>query len=319
MKRFLALVFAVVVVLSLTSCARQSGGKITVAVISNGVSPFWMLGKAGGEKAAKDFDVNFEFRAPAQATVAEQTTYVEDLLAKGVSGISISPIDPPNQTELLNDAAAKVNLITTDSDAPTSNRLCYVGTDNYQAGKAAGEELKKALPDGGKVWVAVGLMDAQNAKDRYNGLNDAVKDTKIKILGVKTDAMDRAKAKANIEDILTSTPDLAALVGLYSYNGPIIADAVKAADKAEKVKIVCFDEEDATLQAISDGLVSATIVQKPFEFGYQSVRILAALAKGEDPQIPENKIVDTGVRVINKDNVDDFKKEMQDILGEEPK
>lgn len=274
-----------------------------------------MIGKAGGEKAAKELGVSFEFRTPSQATATEQKTILEDLAAKGVSGVAISPIDPTNQTDAINRASENMNVLCTDSDAPESKRLCYIGTDNYSSGKIAGEQLKKVIPNGGKVWACVGTMDAQNAKDRYRGLEDAIKGSNIKLLGVLTDNVDRTKAKANVEDALVKNKDLAAFVGLWSYNGPAIADAVKAANKQGKVKIVCFDEEDATLQAVKDKVIQVTIVQKPFEFGYQSVRVLTALAKKEDAGIPENKIIDTGVRVIDNSNVDAFWTELNELKG----
>ena len=79
--------------------------------------------------------------------------------------------------------------------------------------------------------------------------------------------------------MIVAHPDIAGLVGLWSYNGPAIVSAIRAAGKVGQIKVVCFDEEEATLQAIADGAIQATIVQKPFEFGYQSIRLLDELAR----------------------------------------
>ncbi len=84
---------------------------------------------------------------PSQATAVEQKRIIEDLLTSGVQAIAISPIDADNQIEWMNEIASKVPLITHDSDSPKSNRLFYIGMDNYAAGRACGELVKKALPE----------------------------------------------------------------------------------------------------------------------------------------------------------------------------
>jgi ribose transport system substrate-binding protein len=288
------------------SAAPEAGPRVKLAILAPGASDFWSIVKAGADKASKEFDVDCEVRMPSSAGASEQKAILEDLLSRGIDGLALAPFDPANQGEDINNAAAKTNLICTDTDAPKSNRLCYVGTNNYEAGKVAGQLLKKALPKGGKVFVCVGTLDAQNAADRNRGLRDAVKGAGIEFLGVLLDNADRVKAKANAEDALVTHQDLAAFVGLWSYNGPAIAEAVRAANRQGKVKIICFDEEPTTLQGVKDGLIEATVVQKPFEFGYQSVRVLAALARKQDAGIPAGKMIDTGVQVITKDNVDAF-------------
>ena len=106
-------------------------------------------------------------------------------------------------------------------------------------------------------------------------------------------------------------------MGLWSYNGPAIATAVKDLNKAGKVNVVCFDEDEATLQAIKDGVIFGTVVQKPFEFGYQSVKVLTALLQGDTSVIPENKIIDTGVTIVKKENVEEFWAELKRLIGDE--
>lgn len=329
MNRIVLIAISLLVAVSLISCGKSSvnspagnssskgqpADNIKLAILAPGASDFWTIVKAGADKAAEDLGVSCTVRAPSTPGATEQKAILEDLLAKGVNGLAIAPIDPKNQESMVNKAAEQTNVVCTDTDAPTTKRVCYIGTNNYQAGKIAGERLKQVLPGGGKVWVCVGMLDAQNAHDRNQGVVDAVRGSNIKVLGVLTDNADRAKAKANVEDALVKAPDIAAFVGLWSYNGPAIADAVKAAGKQGKVKIVCFDEDDATLQGIKDGLVQATVVQRPFEFGYQSVRVLAALARKQDAKIPAGKIIDTGVQVIDKTNVDKFWGDLKKTTG----
>ena len=321
MRKLVLGLVGLLVVACLASCGRQvtkpgtTDDKPRVAFVSNTVSDFWTIAKAGITDGEKDFNVQCEFRMPAQGNATEQKQIIEDLLVKGITGIAISPINPANQIGLLNKVGESVNLICMDSDAPDSNRLCYIGTDNYKAGMLAGEEMKKALPNGGKVVIFVGTLDAQNARERRQGILDAVEGSTVRVIDTLTDNADHTKAKTNVEDTLVKHADIAGLMGLWSYNGPAIAEAVKAAGKQGRVKIVTFDEEAGTLQAVKDGVIFATVVQTPYQFGYQSMRILGALARGEDPGIPDSQIVDTGAQIIKKDNVDAFWTELKKLTG----
>lgn len=293
----------------------QATDKVRVAFVTNNPSDFWKIAEAGSRKAEAETGVEVLFRIPSQGTAEQQQRIVQDLVNTGVSGIAISPKDPDNQTEMLNETAAACNLITQDSDAPASNRLCYLGTNNYDAGVQAGELVKQCLPDGGKIMVCVGSMDAQNAQDRHKGLADTLKGGPWEIVDTRTDETDRAKAIANVEDALLTYPDLACLVGLWSYNGPCILTGVESAGKLGQVKIVCFDEEDETLQGVTDGHIYGTVVQQPFEFGYQSVKMLAALAKGEDAGIPEGKQVFVPTVAVTSENVDAFWSNLKELVG----
>jgi ribose transport system substrate-binding protein len=286
-----------------------------VAFVTNNASDFWKIAQAGTEKAIKELGCEVIFRIPSTGTAQEQQTIVQDLVTVGVSGIAISPKDPANQTAMLNRAAAAVNLITQDSDAPESNRACYIGTNNYQAGVAAGELIKKTFPNGGKIMLFVGTLDAQNAQDRKKGIEDTLQGSSIEIVDTRTDETDRVKAKANAQDALVTHPDLACLVGLWSYNGPSILSGVRDSGQVGQVKIICFDEEEEALQGVKDGYIAGTIVQQPFEFGYQSVKMLVALAKGDRSVIPANKQLFIPVKTITRENVDEFWTQLKQLTG----
>jgi ribose transport system substrate-binding protein len=291
------------------------GGPYKLAFVTNNSSDFWTIARRGTEKADQELDnVTVEFILP-DGSAASQKSKLDDLLARGVNGIAISPVDPVNQVTMLNDAAAKTVVVTQDSDAPNSNRLCYVGTDNVAAGRMAGELIKEALPNGGKIMLFVGKKDAQNAKERAQGIQEALKGSKVEIIDTRADDTDRARAQQNAADTLTKYPDVAALVGLWSYNGPAILNAVKAAGKTGQVKIICFDEEDPTLAGIKDGAIFATVVQQPYEFGYQSVKLLAQVAGGDKSAIPADKKIIVPTKAIKQGDVDDFKKKMDELRG----
>ncbi len=290
-------------------------GTVRVAFVTNNTSDFWTIAEAGTKKAASELGCEVLFRKPSMGTAQEQQQIIEDLIVSGVSGIAISPNDPQNWTETLNRFAEQVNLITQDSDAPESNRICYIGTNNYDAGVAAGELIKKTLPEGGEIMMYVGRLDAQNAQDRQRGIQDTLEGTNITIIDTMTDETDRAKAMANVQDTLVTHPEADCLVGLWSYNGPAILNGVRDSGKLGDVKIVCFDEEEETLLGVAEGHIEGTIVQQPFEFGYQSVRMLVQLAHGDRSVVPEDGTLYVPVKTITQENVDDFRATLSQQIG----
>ena len=311
-------VIAILVLLLITAGCSGSPGvkKYKLAFVTNNAADFWTIARKGTEKAAAENpNIEVEFRIPSEGTAADQQRVVDDLLARGVDGIAISPVDPANQTPLLNKAASQALVFTQDSDAVGSNRACYIGTDNIAAGRQAGLLVKEALPQGGSIMVFVGTMDAANAQQRYQGLKEALEGSNVKILDVRTDSTDRLRAKSNAADALVKSPELAAMVGLWSYNGPAILGAVRDAGKTGKVKIICFDEEAETLQGIKDGAIYATVVQQPFEFGYRSIELMAKVLSGDKSVVPNSKQIFVPTLMIKKDEIDEFTKKINQLRG----
>ena len=298
------------------STTSNSGKKYKLAFVTNNASDFWTIARKGTDKAVAEVPgIEVEFRITADGTAAEQQRVIEDLLAKGVDGIAISPIDPQNQSAMLDRAASQALVVTQDSDAPNSNRVCYIGTDNVAAGRQAGELIKEALPQGGKIMVFVGTLDAANARERYQGIKEALQGSNIQIIDVRTDNTDRVRAKSNAADTLVNQPDVACLVGLWSYNGPAISSAVKDAGKIGKVKIVAFDEEDETLSGIKEGVIYATVVQQPFEFGFQSMELMAKVLNGDKSVIPASKQIFVPTIAVKKEQVEEFTKKINSLRG----
>ncbi len=301
--------------LTVAGCGRSGPTEHKVAFITNNAADFWTIARRGTEKADEELaDVSVEFRL-GDGTAAAQKRIVDDLLATGVEGIAISPVDPANQTTMLNDVAKQAIVVTHDSDAPESDRLCYVGTDNVAAGRQAGELIKEALPNGGKIALFVGKLDAKNAQDRFQGIKEAIAGTSIEILDVRTDDTDQVRAKANVAEMLVSHPDLAGLVGLWSYNGPAILSAVTDAGKVGKVAIIAFDEDAETLSGVKSGAIIGTVVQQPYQFGYQAITLLAKAIEGDRSGIPDSKQLFIPTQVIRQDTVDAFKADLDAMRG----
>jgi ribose transport system substrate-binding protein len=299
-----------------TANGGGGGAAKRLAFVTNNASDFWTIARKGVEKADAELaDVTAEFKIPPNGTAAEQRQIVDDLLARGIEGIAISPVDPDNQTGLINDVSQKTLVFTQDSDAPNSQRACYVGTDNVAAGREAGKLIKEALPSGGKIMVFVGKLDARNAAERLQGIKEELNGSNVTIIGTRTDDTDRVRAKANVSDALVKEQDVAALVGLWSYNGPAILNAVREAGKTGQVKIIAFDEEDETLAGIKAGAIYGTVVQQPFEFGYQAIKLMAAALKGDRSQIPASKQLFVPTKIIKQDTVEAFTKEINQLRG----
>lgn len=300
--------------LMVAGCSKPE--KLKLAFVSNNAADFWTIARRGTEAAAKNLtNVEVMFRIPSAGSAAEQQQILDDLLAAGVAGIAVSPVNPANQTDALNRIAEKALLICVDSDAPDSKRVCYIGTDNVAAGRQAGQLIKEALPDGGKIMVFVGKADAQNAQERLQGIKQEIAGSKVEIIDVRTDDTDPVRAQKNVEDTLVKYPDVAGLIGLWSYNGPAILNAVKDGGKTGQVKIVCFDQDPDVLNGIAGGTVYGTVVQQPYEFGKQAITRMAQYLAGDRQALAGGRQILPTVS-IKQDNVAEFQARLKQLLGQ---
>ncbi|HMJ51907.1 MAG TPA: sugar-binding protein [Polyangiaceae bacterium] len=317
--RLAGLVMLALAVIAPWGCDKGGSGPakiMKVAFVTNNASDFWKIAAAGVHRYEKEGKVQVDVKMPPNGTPEEQNQILENLVSQGYDAIALSVNAPNDQVSVINKAAVKTKLITFDSDAPKSNRLLYIGTNNYEAGKVLGGEIVKLLPSGGKIAVFVGTLSADNAKERLRGVEEAIAGHAIAIVDKREDNTDRAKARSNVEDIVNAHPDLSMAVGLWSYNGPAIAAAIEALGKKGKVLAAVFDEEEGTLGGIANGTLQVTVVQKPFQFGYLSSKWMHELAtKGETAKaaLPADKVIDTGVEVITKTNVADFKAKLTEM------
>jgi ribose transport system substrate-binding protein len=322
-------------------CKKSTDSKndtVTIAYVTNGVDPFWDLCAAGVRIAEKEFNIKCEVHMPTKGLV-DQKRIMETLIAKGIDAMAISPIDAENQTAFLNEAAQQTKLITHDADAPDSERMLYIGTNNYKAGRALGQLVKDALPEGGEVMIFVGRLEQLNARQRRQGVIDELlgrpeqelasvkfdpvdaknlkaEGSKYIILDTRTDNFDKAKAKSNAEDTITKYENVACMVGLFAYNPPACLDAIREANRTGKIKVCGFDEPDAMLQAIKDGHAQGTVSQQPWKYGYESVKAMKLILDGDTSFIPANKFIEVPFVVVTKENVDEFwatKKKMAEL------
>jgi ribose transport system substrate-binding protein len=340
--------------LCLLAGCQQGPGKPKVAFVSNNPESFWTIAEAGANKAAAASDVELIFRRPHQTDAALQRQEIDGALNQGAQAVAVSVIDPKSQQEYLDKIAGKVKLLTVDNDAPDTRRVCYIGTDNYEGGKAVGRLVKEALPDGGTIAIFVGDLTALNARQRQQGALDELagekdvkpaegavygKDKKYTLFRTYLDSPEGSqKAKQNARAALQELKDQpnVCLIGLWAYNPPAILSAVN--DKVQsgqlkrgQVKIVGFDENAETLQGIADGDITGTVVQSPYQFGFQAVTLMAGLVRGDKSKVPADGVVPIDFRIITKDGgkeypgtvhgektsipVKEFRDQLNELLG----
>jgi ribose transport system substrate-binding protein len=315
MKRLLMAGAAFSIALSMTLSAGAQDKK-TLAFVVNGASDFWKIAEAGVKKAQAELpNYNLELKYPEQAAAAIQQRLMDDLVAAGVSAIMVSAIDPKTSTEALDRIGGQVPLFTTDSDAPQSKRLAYIGSSNVELGKDAGKLVLKALPDGGKCVGFVGLPGADNARERIEGVKEVIKGSKVELIDVRGDDIDQTRAKRNVEDTLSATPDVNCMIGFYSYNTPRIYEVLKESGKLGQIKIIGFDEDPITLGGVREGTIEGTVVQNPYEWGYQGMKLMAKVLEGDKSGVPADGLIIVPGQVIEKGNVDAFEAELKARVG----
>jgi ribose transport system substrate-binding protein len=281
--------------------------KIKVAVIGKSVHPYWANVEKGVKDAAAKLGVQADFFVPTKEDVAAQISTMEGYIAQGYKGIAVAPSDPKAmQATIKAGMDAGIPVITLDTDAPASVRLAYVGTSNKAAGVVAGQEMAKLLPNGGKVAFGTGSLTALNSLERMEGFREGM-GTKITVIEpVNNDKEDSATALELANATLVANADLAGAFGVYAYNGPAWANAIREQGKVGKVKIVCFDATDQHIAFLQEGVIDVLVAQREYFQGYKSVELLTLMAqKGieagmKEYGVPANKIVDTGVDVVTK-------------------
>jgi ribose transport system substrate-binding protein len=299
------------------AAALVSGGALAqekqkIAFVVNAASDFWKLAEAGVSAAQTELpDYETQFRYPAQGTAALQNALMDDLVAAGTDAIMISSVDPKTSIDAFNRIAGQIPLFTTDSDAPASERIAYLGSSNTEAGIQAGEIAVEALPDGGKCMGFVGFLGADNAVERIAGFRQAVEGSGIELVDVRGDDVDFPRARANVDDVLAANPEINCMVGFYSYNPPMIFEALQAAGKLGEITVIAFDEDPVTLAAVRDGHFAGTVVQDPYQWGYQGMHLMADFLEGDTAGVPGDGLIIVPTKVIDRSNVDAFEAELK--------
>ncbi|MFM8707887.1 MAG: substrate-binding domain-containing protein, partial [Planctomycetia bacterium] len=299
-----------------------SAGPKRLIFITNGDDPFWDACNAGLVEGAKRFDTESQgLRVVMEKNNGTAQGQIEKLRQLGsqsdVAGVAISVIQAENAAiveEMKSLAAKGVKVITVDGDVNRETfrdaRPFYIGTDNIEGGRLLGTTARAVLESrgknsGGYVQFA-GFTDNGNARARMDGFKEAVGGG-FREIDRMSDEMDLSKARDNVRAALVNHPDLAALVGIWAYNAPAIAEVAQERGVRDRLTIVTFDAQAAALNHMADGRIDAMVVQTPFERGILTVRLLRALHQGDTATVtemfprqgqPDGDIHTTGLRLI---------------------
>ncbi len=299
-------------------CERHAKSEHYFLIATNINLTYWQSAHEGFTRAAAQYGVTEDMRGPDTFNPAIEVDEFRAAVARKPAGILVSVSDPRLMGPEINKAmAAGIPVITIDSDAPDSQRLYFIGTNNLEAGRLGGEFVTAQLNGKGNV-VFFTMPGQPNLEERLKGYKDVFSNSPgIKIVevfdmkGQSTVAMDKA------EEYLARTgpAKINAYISLESSSAKDVAEAFKRA-KPQDAMVMAMDVDQATLQLVKDGTIKATISQKPFTMAFLGLKALddlyhyplKPLARdyGSDARSPIPAFVDTGVSLVDKTNVDKF-------------
>lgn len=294
---------------SAADATTLNGTKYKVLVDTKGPgsgNPYWLQVEKGSDQAAKTWGViDLTHQAPPQESdVQTQINQLEDALTKGTQGLVLAATDAVALNSTLDKyKAGNVPLVTIDSDANTTDKLSFIGTDNKAGGKLQGQFVCKQLGAGAKVGLIEGNLTAQSIADRVAGAKEGLATCNaniVKELSEPTHSI--AGGQKLAEDILTSNPDVQALISINDNQALGALAAAQAAGK--KPLIVGYDANPDALKSILADGESATIAQRPVNMGIFGVNWIMVAITGNAKDIPNR--IDTGTALVTKDNAAQF-------------
>jgi ribose transport system substrate-binding protein len=294
-----------------TSC--QPRKTKTIAVVPKGTSHmFWVSVQAGAMAAGQKLGVEVLWNGPAQETEYDrQIQIVDSMVARHVDGLAVAPAERKALVGPIERAAkAGIPVTVFDSGIETTNYMCFLATDNYEAGKLGARELARLLGGQGQVALLMHAPGSASTMDRERGFEDAVKAEfpKLAIVARQYGMSDRSKAMGAAENILTAHPDLNGIFASSEPSSVGTALAIKSRGLSGKVKFVAFDSTDSMIEDLKGGTIDAMVVQDPFQMGYQAVKTLVDKLNGAT----QPKRVDLPAHVIRREDLD--KPEVQELL-----
>lgn len=310
MKTLIKTARAAMVTMALTAGTAAFAQDITIAVVPKVAVPFFDDCNTGAQEAADRLGVGYQWVVPQNTQGATQVKIMEDLIARNVTGIAISVNEPKSVEGVIKQAMdAGIKVVTFDSDSANSGRSLYIGTINTEAGVTMGNSMADALGGKGKVAIVTGQLGASNLNERIDGVKKALEAyPEIEIVAVEGTEDDLAKAVSVTEALLRANPDLSGIFGMSQVGGPAVAKVLaqkEFADRKGALKVFAFDDLPDTVQGVKDGYINGIMVQRPVTMGRLAVESLVAQIKGEAGEISD---IDTGVTVVNAENLDSYTK-----------
>jgi ribose transport system substrate-binding protein len=316
-----------VLTVSISGCTKpyHQENERYVLVAANINLPYWQEASAGLTDVGKDMGVKVELDGPTTFSPQDELDAFQQVLGQHPSGILVSVSDPKLFNDPINHAIMQgIPVICIDSDAPDSKRVLFIGTDNFRAGQESGKRMATLLGGQGRI-VLVTIAGQHNIEERVRGVNDVLKKyPSMQIAQTIDDKGDSGAAADGVSALLLKKEKIDGIIGLEASGGEGAADALHRLDMTGKIKIVAFDKDPQTLDAIDRKWITATVVQKPYVMAFYGVRFLDdlhhnAVHEFKDwataPTDPLPTWVDTGTAVIDETNLAAFRQ----ALAEHPK
>ena len=287
--------------------------KMRFAIIPKALDiPVFNYAKIGAERQAAEFgDVEILWNAPASADQLKQKEILESYITQRVDGIAISSLNGEFLKDTINRAIdAGIPVTTWDSDAPTSKRIAFFGVDDLASGRILGEQAIKLVNGKGKVALITSL-GAANLQNRLNGVKEALaKAPGIEVVEVYDIKEDVIRCAEIIATGSRRYPDLAAWISVGGW--PVFTRNALAGVDPARTKVISFDTISPALDLLREGKVQVLLGQKYFGWGSESVKLLHDIKSGKQPPAA---IIDSGVDVVTKENVDQYEQQWKKMAG----
>ncbi len=279
--------------------------KIKIGYITKFPVPYFQTMEDAAKAWAKDNpNVEIVYGQGKSATDIEgQIALIEKMVAQGVQGIAITPVDPSVATTLDRAVEAGVKVVLMDNSIPDwKNQTALATTNNLEAGKLAGQYLKTVLKDGDKLGILEGVPGVPALDDRVNGMFDGLAGVDVEIVGRGATDCTEEKGINVAQDILTANPDLKAIYAACGPPAAGAAQAIKNANLGRHVILVGFDFCCGEPEAIAAGSEDASVAQFPAKMSELGVDALVKAISGETVE----SLIDSGAALVTKENMDDF-------------
>ncbi|MGP4040046.1 substrate-binding domain-containing protein [Gracilibacillus sp. D59] len=273
---------------------------------------YWKRPLKGFEDAAEALNVSVEYRGATQYDVNEEITVLEQVIAKNPSGIAISTLDPEALNPVINKAVdSGIPVVMFDADAPDSKAYAFLGTNNHYAGVTAAHKMAELLNESGEVGV-VTHPNQLNHQERTQGFRETIEKEYpgMTVVDVKDGRGDQMISKEVSEELMREHPNIKGIFASEANGGVGVGKAVLEQQKKGELHIISFDTDKGTLDMIDEGVISATLAQGTWEMGYWSLQFLFHLqhdlAGDLEGETNLPRYVDTGIKVVTKENVNDY-------------
>ena len=319
MKKFVVSALLVFMILPAVLCssseAKDPKDQLYIEVSALGNLDYFYDHKLGMKLAGEHLGVKTEYVGPAEYDMNAMITAFEQAIAKNPDGLVIVGFEPSLDPIVDKAIEAGIPVVTVDADLPTSKRIAFVGTGNFNAGVTGGKKLADLIGEKGKVAIMTkpGQSNLEERVAGYKKALEAYPDIElVQIVDTQSDPVVAAQAASAL---FQKYPDLSGIACVESAGGSGAATAVREAGKAGAVKIVSMDRGNEILEAIEEGIISASIAQQTALMPYYAVKIMYQLNNNNIDITSDNKaagvlgvpsVVDTGVIVVDESNYQYF-------------